>query len=58
VRQLVLLPSFLFLLLPPSGAGGQTPAASVEPAFSESIDVQVVNLEVFVTDKSGARSPA
>ena len=55
MRTLVLLPSLLFLLLPPPGASGQAPPANAETAYAESIDVQVVNLEVFVTDKSGAR---
>lgn len=50
MRTLILLP-FLLLLLA-QDAGGQEPAATV---YGESIDVQVVNLEVFVTDKSGQR---
>jgi len=34
------------------------PAASAGEPFAESIDVRVVNVEVFVSDRSGGRSPA
>jgi len=55
VRQLALL-SLLALLLPHAASGQPPPAEhTAEPPYSESIDVQVVNLEVFVTDKSGKR---
>jgi VWFA-related protein len=50
VRKLVLLPFLLSMVLPPLGAGAQ------EPAGDESIDVRMVSLEVFVTDKSGKRA--
>jgi len=50
VRQLVLLLTLSLSLLWPPHANGQA-----EPGYSESIDVQVTNLEVFVTDKSGRR---
>jgi len=50
VRQLVLLLILPLSLLRPPPANGQA-----EPGYSESIDVQVTNLEVFVTDKSGRR---
>jgi VWFA-related protein len=51
-RLLVLLVASTALLVPPI-AGAQK--ADEEQTFYESIDVQVVNLEVFVTDKSGKR---
>ncbi len=50
MRQLVLLLILSLALLWPPHANGQA-----EPGYSESIDVQVTNLEVFVTDKSGKR---
>jgi VWFA-related protein len=50
VRKIVPL---LLLVLLSSGVGAQEKEDS--EVFSESIDVQVVNLEVFVTDKSGQR---
>ena len=50
MRQLVLLLTLSLALLRPPHANGQA-----EPGYSESIDVQVTNLEAFVTDKSGRR---
>ena len=47
------VPFVLSLLLLPAAAGAQE--AADEPTFYESIDVEVVNLEVFVTDASGKR---
>jgi VWFA-related protein len=50
------LPFLLLSSLLPLAAGAQDkPATDDEPTFYESVDVQVVNLEVFVTDKSGQR---
>jgi VWFA-related protein len=37
------------------GAKGAPPPQEEEPTFFESIDVQVVNVEVFVTDRAGKR---
>jgi VWFA-related protein len=54
VRNLVFLPLLLLTLLLPGSARGQEPAEA-EPTYYESIDVQVVNVEVFVSDKSGQR---
>lgn len=54
MRKLVLLPLLLLTLLLPRGADGQE-AGEPEPTYYDSIDVQVVNVEVFVTDKSGKR---
>jgi VWFA-related protein len=50
VRQLVLLLILPLSLLRPTAASGQA-----EPVVAESIDVRVVNLEVFVTDHNGKR---
>ncbi|HEX3526879.1 MAG TPA: VWA domain-containing protein [Thermoanaerobaculia bacterium] len=50
MRQLVLLLILSLALLRPPAANGQA-----EPGYAESIDVRVVNLEVFVTDKTGKR---
>jgi VWFA-related protein len=47
---------FLFLVLSATAAhGGQRPAASPPPAFGEAVEVNVVNVEAFVTDKDGNR---
>lgn len=59
VRNRSFLPLVLFSLLLPAHAGAQgaqeTQEKNDEPTFYESVDVQVVNLEVFVTDRSGQR---
>lgn len=47
------LPLLLLLFLVPPGAAAQEPPA--QETFYESIDVEVVNLEVFVTDRQGNR---
>ena len=49
----LLLPLVLLALLVPPGAAAQEPPA--QETFYESIDVEVVNLEVFVTDRQGNR---
>jgi VWFA-related protein len=54
-RKLSSVPLVLSLLLLPAAAGAQE--AEHERTFYESLDVQVVNVEVFVTDKSGKRIP-
>jgi len=44
------------ILLPPLAAAGPPSAASPSPPsgiFAESVDVQVVNVEVYVTDRDG-----
>jgi VWFA-related protein len=54
----VLVPPLLAALLSSLPAAAQAPAppdAPGEETFFESIDVQVVNLEVFVTDRQGQR---
>ena len=52
-RQL-LVPSLLASLLAALPLAAQEPAAPAEEeTFFESIDVEVVNLEVFVTDRQG-----
>jgi VWFA-related protein len=53
VRKLAAVPFVLSLLLVPAALGAQE--AGKETTFYESLDVQVVNVEVFVTDKSGKR---
>jgi VWFA-related protein len=53
VCKLALPPLLLLILLLPRGAGAQE--TETEPTYYESIDVQVVNVEAFVTDKSGRR---
>lgn len=50
----ILVPSLLAALLAALPAAAQQPAAE-EETFFESIDVQVVNVEVFVTDRQGQR---
>jgi VWFA-related protein len=50
---LIILPFLLPAFLDPAGAAAQE--KDDEQTFYESVDVQVVNLEVFVTDKSGQR---
>jgi VWFA-related protein len=52
-RNLSSVPLVLSLFLLPAAAGAQE--AEKGPTFYESLDVQVVNVEVFVTDKSGKR---
>lgn len=54
MARTILVPSLLAALLLPLSAAAQEPAAG-EETFFESIDVQVVNLEVFVTDRQGQR---
>lgn len=51
ILPLSLLP--LLLALSPARAQEPTPAQAEEETFFESIDVEVVNLEVFVTDREG-----
>jgi VWFA-related protein len=53
IRKLFPVPLVLSLLVLPGAAGAQE--AAKEQTFYESLDVQVVNVEVFVTDKSGKR---
>ena len=54
-----LIPSLLTVLLAALPAAAQAPASpeasTKEETFFESIDVQVVNVEVFVTDRQGQR---
>src|SRR5215212_1807061 len=54
----VLVPPLLAALLSSLPAAAQAPASPDTPGeetFFESIDVQVVNFEVFVTDRQGQR---
>lgn len=50
-----LLASFIATGAAAQGAKGAPPPQEEEPTFFESIDVQVVNVEVFVTDRAGKR---
>jgi VWFA-related protein len=51
-----LLASFIATVVAAQGGkGAPPPQESEEPTFFESIDVQVVNVEVFVTDRAGKR---
>lgn len=47
--------SLLALLVTAAAAQSPPPPADSEPTFFESIDVNVVNVEVYVTDKEGKR---
>lgn len=46
-------PSMLLALTLAAGNTAAAPAPKEEPVFYEAVDVSVVNIEVFVTDKSG-----